>query len=669
MDEQNVHQFWGISPALDLGSLLPRSDGEDGAADLPVDQPIRILQVAPYDARHTLTTICRASRHPLLERQQQPVTLYVWEDCPEGLARHLLLLSLLLDGGLLGRERGQLLLELHGNAMLRQRAAEALDEKARQLESLVVSLGSGSPPAPDLGDPRGLGALAAMLDLSMLKFQERDLLVEALQKWRSNVAYDMVKAWDARARKWYGDRYDFRRNMVDWDYHMRLQPAGTPGVSDPSAGSIIHFHHFRHWRAHGVAHELRDASYNHPNRSLLSTAYGRTREFKDRTGRDVGRSVSAWGFWGDTLNGPYHCFGTLAEEPAFYKISNKQFTRTAVDIAEHNLEALLHELRTGSRLTLGEGAEAHRARVARGPTSLEDLAGQGREGEGQGTEGHAERQPEALEEQRPDRSEQQGGSAPSGEAGVEAAQSASSCPSGAAEVAGAGAQQEESPGAVPTYSSGGRAQVAKSVAAAAAAAAAAAPSPASTSPLPAEPPGAGEAGTDQADASAPSPPSAAAASSATGGRGAVPVHGDAAVQRMAAEEAALRAAEAAQDGAARRRAARFRLVLLTGDLAKGVTGRAKFAGAFSALTLGHRHAHLLGPEGGLLKAAAPGAAIVAENARHVLQLTREQADLFVTKMDEMAAAAGWERLAERPAGVTEASQVYRRPAAGPAGGA
>eukprot|EP00955_Chlamydomonas_euryale_P066070 359440-Chlamydomonas_euryale.AAC.3 len=23
---------------------------------------------------------------------------------------------------------------------------------------------------------------------------------------------------------WYGDRYDFRRNMIDWDYHMRMIP-------------------------------------------------------------------------------------------------------------------------------------------------------------------------------------------------------------------------------------------------------------------------------------------------------------------------------------------------------------------------------------------------------------------------------------------------------------
>ena len=47
MDEHNVHHFWGISPALDLGSLLPTGDG---VAVLPVDQPIRILQAGAYDS-------------------------------------------------------------------------------------------------------------------------------------------------------------------------------------------------------------------------------------------------------------------------------------------------------------------------------------------------------------------------------------------------------------------------------------------------------------------------------------------------------------------------------------------------------------------------------------------------------------------------------------------
>jgi hypothetical protein len=56
-----------------------------------------------------------------------------------------------------------------------------------------------------------------------------------------------------------------------------------------------------------------------------------------RNGKDVGRSVSAWGYWGDILNGPYHCFGTVCEDASYFSVTNKQYGRTAVDIAEHNV--------------------------------------------------------------------------------------------------------------------------------------------------------------------------------------------------------------------------------------------------------------------------------------------------------------------------------------------
>ncbi|GIL80632.1 hypothetical protein Vretimale_9197 [Volvox reticuliferus] len=732
MDEQNVHHFWGISPALDLGSLLP--DGDDAAALLPVDQPVRILQVAPYDARHTLTTMCRAMRHTVLRRQAQPVQLVVWEDSPEGLARHVLLLAVLLDGTLLPRERVEMLLELHGNAMLRERAAVYLAEKARQLEAMVVDLaGGGARGGAGVGDTdeaealRGLTALRQILDLSLLKFQEKDHLVEALQKWRTTVLYDMVKAWDARARKWYGDRYDFRRNLVDWDYHMRLQTAGTPG-QDPGHGSIIHFHHFRHWRMHGVAHELRDSHYNQPNRSLLSTAYGRTREFKDRSLRDVGRSVSAWGFWADVLNGPYHCFGTLTEEPSFYKVTNKQYSRTAVDVAEHNVASLLHELRTGERLTLAAGSEAPRAKVARGPTSLEDLQQQvaaeeqppqqpphasekvtkkadtantvdpsteGRSGCGCAGTGSSGGPPDGICE----------GASGQGET-VAAEVSPGSCREGEAfssseppppppppsppppppppppdfhtqppgepssppqreELPPPPQQQQQQqqqqhgqPGAITTYSSGGRASAAKVMNSAAA-------------DEPQLPPAAAQmeqpsAGAAAAATAAISLQKGSACGACGGGRDAAGEDGgipDAAKQRMAEEEAALRAAEAVLDCAGRSRvSSMFRLQLVTGDLAKAVTGRAKYGGVFSVLTLGHRHIHMLAPEYGLYKTAMPGAVLVAENARHVLQLNKEQAALFVTKMDELAEQAGWRKVAAgRPGGITEANEVYIKP--------
>ncbi len=56
-----------------------------------------------------------------------------------------------------------------------------------------------------------------------------------------------------------------------------------------------------------------------------------------RLGNDKGRSVSAWGFWGDILNSPYHSFSTACKERSFFKISNKQFSHTAVNVAEYNV--------------------------------------------------------------------------------------------------------------------------------------------------------------------------------------------------------------------------------------------------------------------------------------------------------------------------------------------
>ncbi len=63
---------------------------------------------------------------------------------------------------------------------------------------------------------------------------------------------------------------------------MRLAQQGTPGL-DPSVGSIIHFYHFRRWRECGVAYELRDCKYSQANPTLLSTAFGTCKEYKDRS--------------------------------------------------------------------------------------------------------------------------------------------------------------------------------------------------------------------------------------------------------------------------------------------------------------------------------------------------------------------------------------------------
>lgn len=58
----------------------------------------------------------------------------------------------------------------------------------------------------------------------------------------------------------------------------------------------------------------------------------------DRNGEDVGRSVEAWGWWGDMTSSPYHCFGEVTTCEDFFRKQNKVFVRTAVDVALYNLQ-------------------------------------------------------------------------------------------------------------------------------------------------------------------------------------------------------------------------------------------------------------------------------------------------------------------------------------------
>lgn len=147
MDEHNVHQLWGSTPCMDLASACEGMLGDEfaqggvfrslqvsrfclftGVAPKGGAHPDRrarsrlILQICSYDCRHVVATICRASRHPAITSFH----LSVYEEEPTALARHMLLLHVLMDGSLTSRERTETFLELHGNALLRDKTAAYL---------------------------------------------------------------------------------------------------------------------------------------------------------------------------------------------------------------------------------------------------------------------------------------------------------------------------------------------------------------------------------------------------------------------------------------------------------------------------------------------------------------------------------------------------------------
>lgn len=60
--------------------------------------------------------------------------------------------------------------------------------------------------------------LKKMFDFSELRYKDRDEVVDSVKSWSSKIPFPMEKHRDQRLRYHYKERYDFRKNLIDWDY-------------------------------------------------------------------------------------------------------------------------------------------------------------------------------------------------------------------------------------------------------------------------------------------------------------------------------------------------------------------------------------------------------------------------------------------------------------------
>lgn len=72
----------------------------------------------------------------------------------------------------------------------------------------------------------------------------------------------VVQLREARLRHYYESRYDYRRNLIDWDYTMSLKSV--------ERASVIHIKQYQEWRESGIAFEFGDQAYTVPNRTMAS---------------------------------------------------------------------------------------------------------------------------------------------------------------------------------------------------------------------------------------------------------------------------------------------------------------------------------------------------------------------------------------------------------------
>lgn len=281
--------WWGFSPALDFQDRDLFSIFKDMKVDDTSTEPLNILLVGSGDSRHLLKTMAHAYRWP-----QRQINFYVLEHNLELYARHLLFLTIALESqqrmGL--QEKCELYIELFGNTLVRQQSAEYTEKMASEFIRMVT-------------DSDYLEKKLPIVDLSLLKFKERDFLEGIFKFWRNKerkkMDFDVEKSWDLRLRQYLGARYDSQKGAFDWDYHMKIIDKGV---------KIIHKYEYNKWRSTGIGFEVREATYDTPNRTLASGMILKNQE---------GDKVARRGYWGDIIVGPYVAYGIECEEKSFFE--------------------------------------------------------------------------------------------------------------------------------------------------------------------------------------------------------------------------------------------------------------------------------------------------------------------------------------------------------------
>lgn len=307
--------IWGFSPAIDLQDTAS-SECEKDINDIQINideeakDDLNMLLISPADPRHIIKTMARAWRY-----NHKFMNFYLMETQTSVLARDIILLSIMLDWtediGI--QERVELFLEIYGNICVREKTENFIRERAYDLIRTIT----------DYDETKS--KLSKIIDVSNLRFRERDDLEFVFKFWRSpKNNYDIVKYWDYRLRAFYKRRFDYIENVCDWDYQMKLKPRAD----------MINQREFTKWRKTGQAFEVRETLYDRPNR-VTATVEGM---------KEDGLTVSKWGYFSDIVVGPFIAFGCDSENKEYLKTANDYHIKTSQDVSEYNLKSFLYEL-------------------------------------------------------------------------------------------------------------------------------------------------------------------------------------------------------------------------------------------------------------------------------------------------------------------------------------
>ena len=103
------------------------------------------------------------------------------------------------------------------------------------------------------------------MNFESLKFKERDDIEDVFSSYLAVHQFDVEQLRDQRNRAEFKERYDNKRNIVDWDFNFGLK----------DFCETVHREEYRRFRLTGVSFETRLAVGTVPNRTMGSFIPGK----------------------------------------------------------------------------------------------------------------------------------------------------------------------------------------------------------------------------------------------------------------------------------------------------------------------------------------------------------------------------------------------------------
>lgn len=312
--------LWGFSEACDLYEEYKKYvsknhvnndvdvdvDDDGGNNGRKGDVELNILLFGSGDPRHIIKAMAKNYQH------QIKLNFFILEGCASLIARHTLLLSVVLEptDSLTPLARTHLFMDIYGNSLLRSSSCGYMQSKANHLIKCITDLDYS-------------GQMQSQIDFSQLKYIERDMLECVFKFWRDTDGnrFDIGQLWMESNRQSLKDRFDARHGIYDWDHQMRLKENGAQQICTQEYG---------HWRETGIAFTFPEYRQSHANRTFaIETPMDR---------RQLHR------YMGDMTVGPFCTFGLACSDAKLLRSNHGQNEYRSTDITERNLFELLHEI-------------------------------------------------------------------------------------------------------------------------------------------------------------------------------------------------------------------------------------------------------------------------------------------------------------------------------------